>query len=247
MISDTIISFGAVLFVKDANYKETFLKLFKVIVIVLIFVAIFLLLFFVVSPYLLALAFKPIEDEMSEANNFVTALSAVVNLILSAGLTKAIESVIEHKLFLPESVPEIVIAPLSDNPNNLSGTKRVPNIQQGMHIKLGDEGPRCRLAYARIKNVGQRTISSCVINCQRINALLEPSQEKEIIFVIYTSGPEAKQTMTYDLKYQIQDSRGGVYKGEYHMQLNESLTQASFAPLKKLRRRVFGNALSDMR
>lgn len=225
----------------SARWKKIFSWFVKVVVF-LISVGAFWLLFEIIKPYLLNFISKFAEDETGEIKNIVSILSALLDLILSTAITK----IVEDKLSPPENVPEVFITSRPGNSNNLSGVRRSSNIQQGLYISVGERRPQCRFAYAKIKNTGTSVIVECLINKQRTNITLEPNQERDLTIVIYEPAAGEHRIRTYDFMYRIQDLYGNVYEGKYRMQIDSSLTQATFLPRKKLKRRVFGNALSDM-
>lgn len=218
------------------------LSWFIKLIIFLISVGAFWLLFEIIKPSFLNFISRFAKDETGEIKNIISILSALLNLILSTAITK----IVEDKLSPPENVPEVFITSRPGNPNNLSGIRRSPNIQQGLYICVGERCPQCRFAYAKIKNTGTSVIVECLINKQRTNIALEPDQERDLTIVIYEPAPGEHRIRAYDFMYRIQDISGNVYEGKYRLQIDRSLTQVTFLPRKKLKRRVLRNALSDM-
>ena len=200
------------------------------------------ILFNIIQPRLLNIITSYTENEAREIKNTVPIVFGLLNLIISTVITKTIE----NKLSPPDNIPEIFITSQRNSPNNLSGIKRTPNIQNGLYIKLGEHRPQCRFVYAKIKNTGTSVIVQCLINKQRTDITLEPNQERKLTIVIFEPAPGERRIRTYDFPYQIQDICGNTYEGKYRMQIDRNLSQATFLPRKKTRKRVLGVALSDM-
>lgn len=200
------------------------------------------ILFNIIQPHLLNIITSSTENGASEIKNKVSIAFSFLNLIISTVITKTIE----NKLSPPDNIPEIFISSRRNSPKNLSGIKQTPNIQNGLYIKLGEHRPQCRFVYAKIKNTGTSVIVQCLINKQRTDIILEPNQERKLTIIIFEPNPGERRIRTYDLLYQIQDIGGNVYEGKYRMQIDMNLSQATFLPRKKIRKKVLGVALSDL-
>lgn len=76
--------------------------------------------------------------------------------------------------------------------------------------------------------------------------MLSPNQSSELYFIIYAADEFPQTDDNIEFPYCIRDDQGNTYIGKYRMKVNYSKSIATFQPLKKMKRSILKDALSNL-
>lgn len=162
----------------------------------------------------------------------------LIEIILSAIITSIVESKCQ-----PKNTPEVLITSSRDGKSNVTGARSAPIHNPKPCIRIGAENHQYRIVYAKIKNVGQLSISNYAINRQPLNLALEKDKSKDLSIIVFEPTSGKKRVRKYKLTVCVQVLEGEIYVQSYYMQLNENLSKAIFKPCSKMKRRRYNNVL----
>lgn len=213
------------------------------IIVFLVSIGLFWMLLGFIRPYLEDLLASITNSELTETETTASILSVLIDFALSAVITPFVTKHIESVIIPPQRAPKILISAPQSNFNNISGVKTTHSYPMRLCVKVGQEQSHFRIVYAQIKNIGESVITGILINKQELNITLEQNQSSLLYFIVSESFISTQRTRIIDLPYCVQDDQGDVYAGKYCIQFGHNLSGATFHPKKKLKRRLFKNAL----
>ena len=172
------------------------------------------------------------EEVVEIINKGFPYVAGLIDIIITTLITAWIQSKIEIRM----NAPQLMICTREGKRIPISGVKKEKPNALVPKITVGKEQRRYRVVYAQIKNVGKGIMSKCIINNQCIAVNLEPGKDSELYIILYLpnkgDGPGADYV--HHLPYQIHDSYGNVYTGEYTLSVKISTLQAQFSVKEKM-------------
>lgn len=227
---------------KDENNKKNLFVLFIKFIVFVICLLIIWRILVLIRPYIVQVFSESTDGDYTLIERIISAFLGFFDLIISVMTTSFIESIFMAK----QDLPRVFLYSPQGRAQNVSGIKTMNTCNSRLCVEIGIKQSKFRIVYARIQNTGKRTISECSINGQMINIMLPPNQSSELYFIIYTTDEFPQTDGNIEFPYCIRDDQGNTYMGKYTMKVNYGKSIATFHPIKKMKRSILKDALSNL-
>lgn len=205
------------------NYKI----IFKWFLRILLFSIFFAVIWFFIRPRLITLLANYIKN-VNIITNIMNYSWGVFDLIISALISLEIENIFQKK-------PKVYISPMDNMGCNMSGIRRMNDLDTKLCVKIGTSSLSFRIVYAEIKNIGNKIISECYINGQNVNICLAPNQSSKLYFIIYE---QIDSLSKFIIPFCIRDDENYIYRGKYCILIDYQNSKALFRVNKRIKRSI---------
>lgn len=161
-------------------------------------------------------------------SDFLSVVSGILSVVI-AFIFDYYLSCREERINKQQEAPYINICTAREQP--ITGKRSLRN-NRYFQIELGKPQEEFRYVYSQIINTGKSTIINCFVANKRFPQQIKPQTEYPVCFLVYEP-LKPKSRRKYFIKYQIEDGKGGKYKGTYILKIDIDRREAAFYIKKK--------------